>query len=63
MTPRESYNFAPVYWSRWVVLGGCVGRVVLVDVGVVALVGLDVEASNSNITRWQPDEINDQVVI
>ena len=53
MTPRESYNFAPVYWSRWVVLvvglvrAACVAVVaalfVALAVGVVAVVGLDVD--------------------
>ena len=49
MAPRESYNFAPVYWSRWVVqvVGACsVGVVIVVAlfgaVGAVA-VGLDVD--------------------
>ena len=49
MTPRESYNFAPVYWSRWVVLvvglvgAACVAVALFVAlVGVVAVVvGLD----------------------
>jgi len=48
MTPRESYNFAPVYWSRWVVLvvglvrAACLAVVaalfVALAVGVVAVV-------------------------
>ena len=36
MTLRESYNFAPVYWSKWVVL--VVGLVRVALVAVVALV-------------------------
>ena len=47
MTPRESYNFAPVYWSRWVVqvVGACsVGVVIVVALVVGAVVvGLDVD--------------------
>ena len=47
MTPRESYNFAPVYWSRWVAKWWVLILMIVVVVTlvgvVVAVVGLDVD--------------------
>ena len=42
MTPRESYNFTPVYWSRWVVLAVGLIRAACVAVSAVLFVALAV---------------------